>query len=66
MPELIENEASYLCGSYNIPAGLFSKVNNFVMSRQYFSDQRPDCYCFSNQTKEMSAAEIKAYFASEV
>ena len=53
-------------GSYNMPVGLFSKVDDLVMTMQYFSDQRPDYYCFSNQTKEMTEAEIKAYFASEV
>jgi len=53
-------------GGYNIPVGLFSKVNDFVMTMQYFSDQRPGYYCFSNQTEEMTEAEIKAYFGSEV
>ncbi len=53
-------------GSYNLPVGLFTKINNLVMTMQYFSDQRPDYYCFSNQTQEMTEAEIKAYFASEV
>jgi len=53
-------------GSYNMPVGLFTKVNNLVMTMQYFSDQRPDYYCFSNQTQEMTEAEIKAYFSSEV
>jgi hypothetical protein len=53
-------------GRYNMPVGLFSKVDNLVMTMQYFSDQRPDYYCFSNQTQEMTEAEIKAYFASKV
>jgi len=53
-------------GSYNMPVGLFSNIDNLIMNLQYFSDQRPDYYCFSNQTKEMTEAEIKAYFASEV
>ena len=53
-------------GSYNMPVGLFLKINDLVMTMQYFSDQRPDYYCFSNQTQEMTEAEIKAYFAAEV
>ena len=53
-------------GSYNMPVGLFPNINELVMTMQYFSDQRPDYYCFSNQTKEMTAAEIKAYFASQI
>jgi len=36
------------------------------MSMHYFSDKRPDYYCFSNQTKELTAVEIKAYFASQI
>ena len=53
-------------GSYNMPVGLFPNINDLTMIMQYFSDQRPDYYCFSNQTQEMTEAEIKAYFASQV
>ena len=53
-------------GSYNIPVGLFSKLDNLVMTMQYFSDQRPEYYCFSNQTQEMTEAEIKSYFSSQI
>ena len=53
-------------GSYNMPVGLFPQLEGLVMNMQYFSDQRPDYYCFSNETKEMTEAEIKAYFASQV
>ncbi len=53
-------------GSYNMPVGIFSNIKNLVMTTQYFSDLRPDYYCFSNQTQEMTEAEIKAYFASQV
>ena len=49
-----------------MPVGLLSNVTDLTMTMQYFSDQRPDYYCFSNQTQEMTEAEIKAYFASEV
>ncbi len=53
-------------GSYNMPVGLFPQLEGLVMNMQYFSDQRPEYYCFSNQTAEMTEAEIKAYFASQV
>jgi len=53
-------------GEYNMPVGLFPKLKGLVMNMQYFSDQRPDYYCFSNETKEMTSADIKAYFASQV
>jgi hypothetical protein len=33
---------------------------------QYFSDQRPNYYCFSNETKEMTKDEIMAYFAKNI
>ncbi|PVZ69674.1 GFA family protein [Pelagibaculum spongiae] len=52
--------------SYNMPIGLFSQLDAPKMSMQYFSDQRPDYYCFSNKTKQMTTAEIMAYFSSEV
>ena len=53
-------------GAYNMPVGIFSDLNGIEMDMQYFSDQRPDYYCFSNQTKEMTRAEIMDYFASAV
>jgi len=57
--------------SYNVPLGLFPQGlfptgEDWLMSMQYFSDERPSYYCFSNQTKELTGAEIKAYFASQV
>ncbi|MGF1722397.1 GFA family protein [Vibrio kyushuensis] len=51
-------------GSYNMPLGLFTDIDGLEMSMQYFSDQRPSHYCFSNETKELTKAEIEAYFAS--
>lgn len=51
---------------YNIPVGLFPDLKGLEMDMQYFSDQRPDHYCFSNQTKEMTKAEIMTYFADKI
>jgi hypothetical protein len=45
---------------------LSSCLDCLEMDMQYFSDSRPDYYCFSNQTKEMMKAEIMAYFAKNV
>lgn len=56
-------------GDYNIAVGLFKNLansENLEMDMQYFSDQRPDYYCFSNKTKEMTKAEIMAYFAKVI
>ncbi|SIN81499.1 GFA family protein [Salinivibrio sp. ES.052] len=53
-------------GEYNMPVGLFPDLEGLEMEMQYFSDMRPSYYCFSNQTKEMTTAEIMAYFADKV
>ncbi|PCH60508.1 MAG: aldehyde-activating protein [SAR86 cluster bacterium] len=53
-------------GEYNMPVGLFPTLTGLKMSMQYFSDQRPDYYCFSNQTEEMSRTEIMDSFSSAV
>ncbi len=53
-------------GEYNMSAGLFPQVKEFRMDMQYFSDQRPEHYCFSNDTKHMSRAEILEYFATQI
>jgi len=50
-------------GEYNMPVGIFQNLDGLEMDMQYFSDQRPDYYCFSNETKEMTKSEIIAYFA---
>lgn len=53
-------------GEYNMPVGMFQGLEGLEMDMQYFSDQRPDYYCFSNQTKEMTKAEIMEYFSKHV
>lgn len=53
-------------GEYNMPVGLFPAIESLEMTMQYFSDKRPDNYCFSNKTQEMTEAEIHAYFADSV
>ena len=51
-------------GDYNMPVGLFPNLAGLEMDMQYFSDARPSYYCFKNETKEMTTAEIMAHFAS--
>ena len=51
-------------GEYNMPVGLFPNLAGLEMDMQYFSDARPSYYCFKNETKEMTTAEIMAHFAS--
>jgi len=52
-------------GAYNMPVGLFKELGGLTMNMQYFSDKRPEHYCFTNETKEMTEAEIMVYFASQ-
>ena len=49
-----------------MPVGIFQNLKGLEMDMQYFSDQRPDYYCFSNETKEMTRAEIMEYFAKHI
>jgi len=53
-------------GEYNMPVGMFKNLEGLEMNMQYFSDQRPEYYCFSNETKEMTKAEIMEYFAKHI
>jgi len=53
-------------GEYNMPVGMFPTLKNLEMTMQYFSDKRPDYYCFSNETEEMTEADIHTYFASQL
>ena len=45
---------------------MFPNLKGLKMNMQYFSDQRPDYYCFANETKEMTKSEILTYFASKI
>ena len=53
-------------GEYNIPVGMFQNLKGLEMEMQYFSDHRPDYYCFSNETKEMTRTEIMEYFSDHI
>jgi hypothetical protein len=53
-------------GEYNMPVGIFQNLKGLEMDMQYFSDQRPDYYCFSNETEEMTRSEIMEYFAKHI
>jgi hypothetical protein len=53
-------------GEYNIAVGIFKNLASLEMDMQYFSDQRPGYYCFSNKTKEMTKAEIMVYFSKVI
>lgn len=48
---------------YMIPAGLFDDSDSFEFSRQVFIDNKPEFYSFSNETRDMTEAEIFAMFS---
>jgi hypothetical protein len=48
---------------YMIPAGLLDDPVELVFEHQVFVDERPDYYCFANETHEMTGAEVFAKFA---
>lgn len=48
---------------YFIPAGLFETCDNLVLNSQVFIDKKPAYYSFSNETKNMTEAEIFAMYA---
>ncbi len=50
-------------GEYSIPAGFFPDLKGLKIEVQYFSDQRPDYYCFANKTKELTGEEVFALYA---
>ena len=50
-------------GQYFMPVGLFEDDDSLIFDHQVFIDEKPDYYCFSNKTKDMTGAEIFAMFA---
>jgi hypothetical protein len=49
---------------YFIPVGLFEDCEGFLFDHQIFIDEKPLFYCFSNETKNMTGAEVLAQFAA--
>ena len=48
---------------YFIPVGLFEQPQDFVFDSQIFIDEKPEYYCFSNETKNLTGVEVFAQFA---
>jgi hypothetical protein len=48
---------------YFVSVGLFDNCKDFVFDRQIFIDEKPQFYCFANETKNMTGAEFFAQFA---
>ena len=54
-----------LNNQYHIPAGLLDIEDNYHFSHQIFVDEKPAYYNFSNETQNMTGAEVFAYFNAD-
>lgn len=50
-------------GRHVIPVGLLETGQDLVLTHQVFIDEKPSFYHFSNETREMTGAEVFAKFA---
>jgi hypothetical protein len=48
---------------YFMPVGLFDVGEEWIFDHQVFIDQKPEYYCFSNETQNLTGAEVFAMFA---
>jgi len=51
-------------GQTIMSAGLFDDNLGFVFDHQVFIDEKPNYYCFSNETENMTGAEVFAKYGS--
>ena len=47
---------------YYVPIGLFDNCDDITFEVQFFIDQKPEYYSFSNETKNMTEDEVFAEF----
>ncbi len=50
---------------YHLPAGLLAIDSEYSFTHQIFIDEKPDYYNFSDDTTNMTGAEVFAHFESE-
>ncbi len=50
---------------YHFPIGLFDTQADFNMTHQIFIDEKPGYYSFSNETQNMTGAEVFAHFQEQ-
>ena len=48
---------------YIMPVGLFDESRDFVFDHQVFIDEKPSYDCFSDETADMTGAEVFAKYA---
>ena len=49
---------------YYIPVGIFDDSEDLVFDLEVFIEEKPDYYCFANETKKLTGQELFAQFAS--
>ncbi|TDR18454.1 GFA family protein [Marinicella litoralis] len=52
-------------GQYMLAAGILDLENQLHFDHQVFIDEKPNYYCFSNKTKNMTGAELFALYGAE-
>lgn len=50
-------------GQHILSAGLFEDEEGFIFDHQVFIDEKPSYYCFSNETENLTGAEVFAKYA---
>lgn len=50
-------------GTYAIPFGVFDDGGPWVFDHQIFIDEKPSCYAFANETKNLTGAEVFALYS---
>ncbi|WP_119166235.1 GFA family protein [Algihabitans albus] len=53
-------------GQFIVPAGLFENEEGLVFDHQVFIDEKPAFYDFSNETENMTGAEIAAKYGVSI
>lgn len=48
---------------YIIPVGIFEQREGVIFDHQVFIEEKPEYYCFANETKNLTGAEVFAQFA---
>ena len=48
---------------YIIPVGIFEHCEGLIFDHQVFIEEKPEYYCFANETKNLTGAEVFAQFA---
>ena len=51
---------------YIIPVGFFGSLEGLEFDKQYFIDKKPEYYCFSNKTENLTEAEVYALYAPDI